>query len=222
MVKAVIFDMYETLITHYKCPLYFGTQMALDAGIQITKFQQRWNLTNDDRSTGKITFEEVIEQILRENNCYSQKVFDQIVNKRINTKIECFNHLHPQVIPMLQQLKDKEIQIGLISNCFSEEVGPIRDSILFPYFDAPYLSYEQKIQKPDVEIFKRCMNELQVSPEACIYLGDGGSYELETARSLGMKAIQATWYFDSIEQYPYMKKEDFEQIDQPLHVLNRV
>ena len=32
MIRAVIFDMFETLITHYKCPLYFGAQMAADAG----------------------------------------------------------------------------------------------------------------------------------------------------------------------------------------------
>lgn len=33
MIKAVIFDMYETLITLFQSPLYFGTQMAIDAGI---------------------------------------------------------------------------------------------------------------------------------------------------------------------------------------------
>ncbi len=33
MTQAVIFDMFETLITHYQSPLYFGAQMAMDAGI---------------------------------------------------------------------------------------------------------------------------------------------------------------------------------------------
>ena len=44
MIKAVIFDMYETLITHYGCPLYFGRQMAADAGISEEKFQALWRL----------------------------------------------------------------------------------------------------------------------------------------------------------------------------------
>ena len=30
MIKAVIFDMFETLITHFKSPLYFGKQIAED------------------------------------------------------------------------------------------------------------------------------------------------------------------------------------------------
>ena len=33
VLKAVIFDMYETLITLFESPVYFSTQMAEDAGI---------------------------------------------------------------------------------------------------------------------------------------------------------------------------------------------
>ena len=33
MIKAVIFDVFETLVTHYNCPLYFGEQIAEDIGI---------------------------------------------------------------------------------------------------------------------------------------------------------------------------------------------
>lgn len=33
MLKGVIFDMYETLITFYESPLYNGIQIALDVGI---------------------------------------------------------------------------------------------------------------------------------------------------------------------------------------------
>lgn len=42
VIKAVIFDMYETLITLFDSPLYFGTQMAADAGISEEKFQKIW------------------------------------------------------------------------------------------------------------------------------------------------------------------------------------
>lgn len=40
MIRAVIFDMYETFITLYESPLYFGTQMAADAGIPEEGFEQ--------------------------------------------------------------------------------------------------------------------------------------------------------------------------------------
>ena len=39
VIKAVIFDMYETLITLFDSPLYFRTQMASDVGIAEGRFQ---------------------------------------------------------------------------------------------------------------------------------------------------------------------------------------
>ena len=69
MTRAVIFDMFETLITHYHSPLYFGTQMAADAGIPEDKFQALWRSTEHERTIGKLTLEEALEIILRENHC---------------------------------------------------------------------------------------------------------------------------------------------------------
>ena len=93
MIKAVIFDMYETLITHFNSPLYFGTQMALDAGIEEEKFLKMWRAEEDNRTIGKITLEEVLEKILRENNCFSEEKMNYILNKRVRCKEECFEHL---------------------------------------------------------------------------------------------------------------------------------
>ena len=212
MIRAVIFDMFETLITHYKCPLYFGAQMAADAGIPEKNFQTLWRPTESDRSIGKIRTEEVVEMILKENGCYTDALLEKIVQKRISTKEECFKHLHPEIITMLTKLKEEGILLGLISNCFSEEAEVIRKSMLFPYFDKVCLSYEEGVQKPDEEIYRRCMAGLGVAPEECIYIGDGGSQELETARNIGMNAMQAVWYMEN-------KKKDFNQLENPLDVL---
>lgn len=222
MIRAVIFDMYETLITHYNSPLYFGTQMAEDAGIPEDVFKSLWRPTEQERTIGKLTFEETMELILRENDCYSETIFKKIVDKRIATKEECFKQLHTEIIPMLSTFKKRGFLIGLISNCFSEEAEVIRKSELCPYFDAIYLSYEQGIQKPDEEIFKRCIEDLSVKAEECIYVGDGGSYELETARKLGMKAVQAVWYLKEGTSQPSKRKHDFMQLEKPLDVLKLV
>ena len=130
MIKAVIFDMYETLITLYESPLYFGAQMAYDAGMEEEKFQEIWRAAEADRTIGKITFEEILERILKANDCYSETKMNLIVNKRIRSKEEVFEHLHKDIISMLRALKKKGILIGLISNCFSEEATIIKKSVL--------------------------------------------------------------------------------------------
>ena len=220
MIKAVIFDMYETLITLYESPLYFGTQMAIDAGISEDRFQKLWIPSETDRTIGKISLEEILETILRQNKCYSESMLNSIVAKRIQTKKEAFNHLHKQIIPMLTLLKEKGILIGLISNCFSEEAVLIKESILYPYFDASCLSYEEGLQKPDTAIFQRCLDKLGVQANECLYVGDGGSYELEAAEKVGMKAVQATWYLKENTMQPSKRKMEFEQVEAPLNILN--
>ena len=55
------------------------------------------------------------------------------------------------------------------------------------------------------------MNDLDVVAGECIYVGDGGCLELETAQSLGMYPLQAIWYLkDSVNQ-PAKKKVEFLQ-----------
>ena len=220
MIKAVIFDMYETLITLFESPFYFGTQMASDAGIEEEKFQEIWRAAETDRTIGKITLEEILERILKTNDCYSETKMNLIVKKRIRNREEAFEHLHKDIIPMLKALKEKGILIGLISNCFSEEAMIIKKSVLYPYFDAVCLSYDEGLQKPNSAIFKRCLEKLNVQAKDCLYVGDGGSNELEAAEMVGMKAMQAVWYLKENTYQPSKRKPEFRQLETPLDILN--
>lgn len=222
MINAVIFDMYETLITLFESPLYFGTQMAIDAGIEEERFQKIWHPSERDRTVGKIRLEEILEKILRDCGCYSKEKMNYILKKRIHSKEEAFKHLHPEIIPMLRALKEKGLRIGLISNCFSEEATVIKKSILYPFFDAVCLSFDEGIQKPDPAIFKRCTEKLGVSTDECLYVGDGGSNELETAQSIGMKAVQAVWYLKDGTTQPAKRKAGFRHMETPSDVLNLI
>lgn len=220
--KAVIFDMFETLISYHTCPVYFGTQMAEDAGVPIAEFLSKWRATDYDRSTGKITVEEVLEQILNDFDCCSEELLQVLVGKRCATIEACLEHKHSEIIPMLQALKAQRVSIGLISNCYLEEATRIRKSDLFQYFDAVCFSNEQGICKPEREIYYRCMEELSVQPEECLYVGDGGSRELETARELGMKAVQATWYLKNGTSQPVGRMSEFVEAKRPMDVVKFV
>ncbi len=222
MAKAVIFDMFETLVTHYETPLYFGEQMAQDAGIPQEKFQEIWHAVETDRTIGKVTLEQVLEKILKANDCYSKEKMALIINKRVRCKEAAFAHLHNEIVPMLQQLKKRGIRIGLISNCFSEEATVIKNSGLYLFFDAVCLSFDEGLQKPDPAIYERCLHKLGVSAGESVYVGDGGSDELEMAATLGMKALQATWYFKPDAGHFARIKPAFQQLETPFDVLQFV
>ena len=222
MIKAVIFDMFETLITHFESPLYMGKQIASDIGIAEAKFREIWDTSDNDRTLGKRMFEDVIEEVLRTNDCYSAELFEMIVSKRRQSKVECFKHLHADIIPMLKALKELDMKIGLITNCYHEEKDIIRNSELYEYFDAVCMSCELGMKKPEVEIFQNCVEALAVLPEECLYVGDGGSFELEAAQSIGMRPMQATWYLKDGVNQPAKRKAGFIHADTPMDVVAEI
>ena len=222
MIKAVIFDMFETLITHFESPLYMGKQISNDIGIDEQKFREIWDTSDEDRTLGKRSLEEVIEEILKVNHCYSPQLFEKIITKRKMSKRECFEHIHPEIIPLFKTLKAMNIKLGLITNCYFEESEVIKNSVFFEYFDSVCMSCEIGVKKPDTRIYEKCMRDLDVAAKECLYVGDGGSFELETAKSLGMYPLQAAWYLKDGVNQPAKRKKEFKQAESPLEVISEI
>lgn len=222
MIKAAIFDMFETLVTHFESPVYMAKQICEDIGITEPRFREIWDTTDEDRTLGKKTLEEVIEAVLRENSCYSTELFELIVEKRKQSKIECFNHIHPEIIPMLTTIKEMNIKIGLITNCYFEERDVIQSSVLYDYFDVVCMSCELGLSKPDVAIFQKCIQALEVAPAECLYIGDGGSFELETSQAIGMYPIQAAWYLKEGANQPAKRRIEFTQAESPMDIVYEI
>ena len=129
--------------------------------------------------------------------------------------------LRPRVGEMLQGLQDLGLKLGVVSNTAalfqvfdSLEAYGIRD-----YFQDVTLSSVTELRKPDPTIFQVALHQLKSAPAECVYVGDGGSKELEAAEKLGMKAVQAVWYLQEGTTQPSGRKNSFLQIEKPLDVL---
>ena len=194
MIKAVIFDMFETLVSLFDGSTYFSEDIAANLGIEHALLRKAWHETEDDRTLGNMTVEEGIGETLKKLGIYSERSVDIVAGGRIATLEDTFRVVSEESISLLENLHNKGILTGLISNCYSDEAKMIKNSLLYPLFDAVMLSYEQGVAKPDQEIYYRIVKELGVKTEECLYVGDGGSRELFTAREIGMHPVQALWY----------------------------
>ena len=58
-----------------------------------------------DRTLGKKTLEDVIEEVLMVNELYSKELFDKIVEKRILSKRECFEHIHTEMNAFMWEME---------------------------------------------------------------------------------------------------------------------
>ena len=222
MIKAVIFDMFETLVTLFTGSVYMGREIAQEIGLAEPKFREIWDTTDEARTLGKRTLESVIEEVLTVNNCYSEELFERIITKRKRMIRESFEHIHPEIIPLFQWFKEQNIKIGLITNCYFEERDIIKDSVFFEYFDVTCMSCELGVKKPDTAIFEKCMIDLGLEPAECLYVGDGGSMELETAQAVGMHPLQAAWYLKDGTRQPVKRKAEFSQAESPLDVISEI
>jgi putative hydrolase of the HAD superfamily len=193
MIKAVIFDMFETLVTLFAGRTYFSENIAADVGIPTETFRPVWHVNEMDRSTGVLTMEEGVARTLSALGV-SDDYVAKVCKKRLEALGDTFDAIPPASIALLKELKERGILIGLISNCFSDEAEMIKNSRLYQYFDAVKLSYEQGICKPDPALYYRIAAELGVEPEECLYVGDGGRNELAVAKEVGMKPVQALWF----------------------------
>ena len=216
MIKAVIFDMFETLVTLFVGRTYFSENIAEDLGVDIKEFKKPWHEIEWDRSTGKYSTEEALEMTMKKLGVYSEESLNKVFNKRHDALMDTFTNISEDSIKLLEGLKERGIKIGLITNTFSDERDLIRDSVLFPYFDVALISYEQGLCKPDLELYRRMAEQLGVKMDECMYVGDGGSKELFAARDAGMHPVQCTWFHDLAFE-PHIPCPILDEFEQAAH-----
>ena len=224
MIKAVIFDMFETLVTLFTGRTYFSENIAADVGIDIDLFRKEWHTTEKDRTTGKYTLDEGLELTLRRLGIFTQEKLELALSRRHAALSDTFSAIPKESVQLLKELKARGIKIGLMTNTFSDERNFIRSCELFPYFDIALISYEQGICKPDPQMYRMMTEQLGVAPEECLFVGDGGSRELYGAREAGMKAVQCTWFHElAFEPHvPCPILEEFEHAAHQMDILEKI
>ena len=217
--RAVVFDMFETLVSLFTCEVYKGTEIAADLGIPEKDFRSIWNPSEETRAKGEETVEEIISKAMRRFSHYDEELLQTVTRHRTDALINVFVTYRPDITDMLRALKERGIKVALITNCYYEERDVIVQSELFKYFDVALMSCEVGLIKPDRRIFEMCLQKLELDPDECLYVGDGGSCELEAAAAIGMKPCQATWYLkDGVDQ-PVGRLPEYPEAAEPMDIL---
>jgi putative hydrolase of the HAD superfamily len=100
-------------------------------------------------------------------------------------------------LALLDVLRDLGLKTGLVSNTMEPRWLLLRDldeQGLGGRLDVVVFSSDVGIRKPRPEIFRRALDELGVSAERALFVGDRLVADVRGARDVGMRTVQAMWY----------------------------
>lgn len=82
--------------------------------------------------------------------------------------------------------------MALLSNAEVMEVAAWDETEAARLFDATVISCRVGLVKPEPGIYELCLRKLGVTAVEAIFVGDGGSDELQGAREAGMTTVMVT------------------------------
>jgi len=182
-------------------------------GIKHEQWTNQLVEKSPDRLLGKIMDPfKIIENLV---HSIDPNIPDNIVEKAFENRLmgmrEALLNISGENITALKKLKKAGKKLGLISNADYLEIDSWADSPLAPLFESTIFSCQVGFVKPQPEIYKLCLNELEVSPGNSVFVGDGGSNELIGARGIGMKTIMMTGVIKNF--WPHVIEERKDQAD---------
>ena len=189
-IKAVLSDMYGTLLYEDGGMEFSYAQMARRAGLDVEAFTRARNVTFRDSLTGAlpdgVRRAEAILAVM--GLPASEERAREVAQAELMTRVPAV-HLYPATMPTLLALRARGYRLGLISDCTYLWRSVIQRVGLESLFDAITLSNEVGTTKPDPVMYLKTCQALGVQPEECVYVGDGGSDELEGARALNIVPV---------------------------------
>lgn len=190
LIKTVIFDLDGTLLNR-------------DESVELFINAQYDRL---NKVVGHISREKYVTRFIELDSrgyVWKDKVYQQLVDEFVITDITWEELLQdyicemknncvpfPNLIGMLNELKRRNLRLGIITNGKGQfQMDNIKALGIEKFFDTILVSEWEGIKKPNPEIFKRALKQLNVSPNQSIYVGDHAVNDVKAAQNVGMIGI---------------------------------
>lgn len=205
MIKAIFFDLYNTLITYD--PPREETQIRIlrNHGMSVTKKAMSLAIKAGDEyfyseNSRSLVKERTPEEqnafwynyeaiLLREagiNEPSSNLVYD-ILRELDGVKYKMAPY--SDAIPTFKALKNGGYKLGIISN-IDRDINPMCEEMGFsPFLDLILTSKETGLYKPSPEIFHLACTKTDVTPAQTIYVGDQYQIDVVGATAAGLTGV---------------------------------
>ena len=212
MLQAALFDLDGTLLDRLSClrVYLYGQVERLSNDLHNLPFGEYMEIVIELDAHGHADKEELFRRIERDFT-----LSPGIWQRLLDDFLTYFPHIcvpFPKVHQTLTTLRQQGIKMGLVTNGAVDSQQPKIDGLgIARYFDAMLISEAEGVAKPDAEIFRRATDNLGISPEQTVVIGDNPEADIRGAKSFGMKAI---WKRDAYWEAPEIVDAVIDDLDE--------
>jgi len=203
VIAAVLFDLYETLVTERHATPVRASSLGERLGLDATAFRLAWRPQRSRVIRGQVSFAEALLEVgVRLGRRLDVEQVHGIANERRLEKAALFQGVEEVAVEVLHQLGARGVRLGIISNCFEEDVAAWPQCSVAKCFDASVFSCEVGTAKPEARIYLEATQRLGVDSSNAVFIGDGGDDELLGAERVGLRVAQAAWFRGEVAGLP--------------------
>ena len=198
MIKTVLFDLFETLITEAQIGPTRASSLAAALGLEHEAYRAEWKARRPRVVVGELSFADALTEVSQTLvGRVDATAVQRICEQRIREKAAAYARTDDQIATLVTDLAHRCVGLGVVSNGFKEDVLPWSSCALAPAFQCTAFSCDEGIAKPATEIYLRAVRRLGARPETTVYIGDGADNELIGAEQAGLRAHRACWFVRS-------------------------
>ena len=195
MVNAVLFDLFETLITESRVQPTRASSLGEQLRVKPEAFRSRWRVQRPRVILGRLSLAEALAEICDSlDGRVDKTAIQRICEQRIREKAAVFDRISDDITALLADLTNRGLDVGVISNCFEEDVRAWPVCSLARHVRCAVFSFAEGLAKPDAEIYRLAARRLGIEPATAVFIGDGGDHELAGAEQAGLRAFRAVWF----------------------------
>jgi putative hydrolase of the HAD superfamily len=202
-IKAVLFDLYETLVTERGLDVPRAGKLGPAFAIPTERFRPVWKAQRKRIVRGELTFRDALFEIGAQLNVpIDPATVDRVCEERLRAKRKVMRRVDPELAAMTRALGERGMRLAVVSNCMEEDVAAWQESALAPHFSAVLFSHMIRIAKPDPAIYLEAIRRLGTRPAETLFVGDAAVDEIVGARNAGLHAACATWFLLADASHP--------------------
>ena len=191
MTKLCIFDLDGTVLDTVHTIAYYGNYALSKHGIEPIEDKEY----NYFAGNGAVN---LIKRALCFRDTLTDETFEKVFadyNTAYNANTSYLTAPFEGIQETLDAIKAQGIKMAILSNKpHFATCGVINSLFGEGYFDCVYGQRENVPIKPDPTAVYGIMNEMNVNPEDCLYIGDTGT-DMKTGKNANLCTVGVTWGF---------------------------